>query len=143
HQACVAYLPRTLDYMMPMIMDYVPGAGEEGLYFRHETYDSMIAGLHTEDVLHDNVDPDGYGFGDANEFVEEVARRLLRRLPGLSGTRLGNAWAGIYPISPDGQPAVGPYRDRPSVVAAVGGGGSGLQQSPAIGRMVAEWIAHG
>ena len=143
HQALVAYLPRKLDYVMPMVMDYVPGSGEEGLYFRHESLDSMIAGLHTEDVLHDLVDPDDYGRGGEHEFMSEVAERLLRRLPRLSGMRLGNPWAGIYPISPDGQPSVGPYPDRPSVIAALGAGGSGLQSAPGIGRIVAEWIVHG
>jgi sarcosine oxidase, subunit beta len=141
HQALVAYLPRPLDYLMPMIMDYVPGTGQDGLYFRHESAESMIAGLHTEDVLHDIVDPDDYGRGDEHAFMDEVARRLVHRLPGLAASRLGNVWAGLYPISPDGQPAVGPYRERPGVVAALGAGGSGLQSAPGIGRIAAEWIA--
>jgi glycine/D-amino acid oxidase-like deaminating enzyme len=72
-----------------------------------------------------------------------VAKRLAHRLPGLAGARLAGTWAGIYPVSPDGSPAVGPYRDRPSVVAALGKGVSGLQSSPAIGRIAAEWIVHG
>jgi sarcosine oxidase subunit beta len=143
HQALVAYLPRKLDYVMPMVMDYVPGSGEEGLYFRHESFDTMIAGLHTEDVLHDIVDPDNFRRRGEQKFMSEVADHLLRRLPGLDGMRLGNAWAGIYPISPEGQPSVGPYSDRPSVVAALGAGGSGLQSAPGIGRIVAEWIVHG
>lgn len=143
HQALVAYLPRKLDYMMPMVMDYVPGSGQEGLYFRHETYETMIAGLHTEDVLHDIVDPDDYGRGDEHEFMDEVARQLLYRLPGVAATRLGNTWAGIYPISPDGQPAVGPYREQANVVAALGAGGSGVQSAPGIGRIAAEWIVRG
>jgi glycine/D-amino acid oxidase-like deaminating enzyme len=143
HQALIAHLPRQLDYMMPMVMDYVPGSGEEGLYFRHETFDTMIAGLHTEDVLHDLVDPDNFRRRGEHKFMSEVAEQLLRRLPGLDGMRLGNAWAGIYPISPDGQPSVGPYGERPSVVAALGAGGSGLQSAPGIGRIVAEWIVHG
>jgi sarcosine oxidase, subunit beta len=52
-------------------------------------------------------------------------------------------WAGLYLISPDGSPAVGPYRDSPTVIAAVGGGGSGLQASPGIGLIAAEWVVHG
>jgi sarcosine oxidase subunit beta len=34
HRALVAHLPRALEYVMPSVMDYVPGSGEIGLYFR-------------------------------------------------------------------------------------------------------------
>jgi glycine/D-amino acid oxidase-like deaminating enzyme len=143
HRALVAHLPRALDYVMPSVMDYVPSSGTQGLYFRHESRDSLIAGLHTEEVLHDIVDPDDYGRGDDNEYMSEVGELFARRLPSLAGARLGNVWAGLYPMNPDGKPAIGPYRARPAVVAALGGGGSGLQASPGIGRIAAEWIVHG
>jgi sarcosine oxidase, subunit beta len=143
HRALVAYLPRALSYMMPSVMDYIPASGRQGLYFRHETPETMIAGLHTEDVLHDIVDPDEYSTGADNEYMAEVGELLSRRLPSLADSRLGNVWAGLYPISPDGSPGIGPYRDRPGVVAAFGGGGSGLQASPGMGRIAAEWIVHG
>jgi len=143
HQALVAHLPRRLDSLMPSVMDYIPASGELGLYFRHESPTSLIAGLHTEEALHDIVDPDDYGRSGEQEFMHEVARRLAHRLPGLRGARLGGLWAGLYPVSPDGSPAVGPYRERPGVVAALGAGGSGLQSSPALGRLAAEWIVFG
>lgn len=143
HRALVAHLPRALDYLMPSVMDYIPASGRQGLYFRHETARSMIAGLHTEDVLHDIVDPDGYPTGADTSYMAEVGELLSSRLPSLADARLGNVWAGLYPISPDGSPGIGPYRDRPDVVAAFGGGGSGLQASPGMGRIAAEWIVHG
>jgi sarcosine oxidase subunit beta len=143
HQALVAHLPRELDYLMPSVMDYIPSSGEIGLYFRHESSTSLIAGLHTEDRLHDVVDPDAYTRGGEHEFMTEVARRLEHRLPTLAGARLGGLWAGLYPLGPDGSPVVGPYPERPTVVAVIGGGGSGLQASPALGLTAAEWIVHG
>lgn len=143
HRALVAHLPHALDYMMPSVMDYVPSSGTQGLYFRHESADSLIAGLHTEEVLHDIVDPDAYGKGDDNEYMSEVGELFARRLPALADARLGNVWAGLYPMNPDGKPAVGPHGERPTVIAALGGGGSGLQASPGIGRIAAEWIVHG
>ncbi|HZU19838.1 MAG TPA: FAD-binding oxidoreductase [Gaiellaceae bacterium] len=143
HQALIAHLPRALDYVMPSVMDYIPSSGELGLYFRHESATTLIAGLHTEERLHDIVDPDDYGRGAEHEFMEEVARRLAHRLPALAGARLGGLWAGLYPLGPDGVPIVGPYPDRPTVVAVVGAGGSGLQSSPALGLTAAEWIVHG
>jgi sarcosine oxidase, subunit beta len=143
HQALVAHLPRELDYLMPSVIDYIPASGEIGLYFRHESPTTLIAGLHTEDRLHDVVDPDAYTRGGEHEFMTEVARRLEHRLPTLAGARLGGLWAGLYPLGPHGTPIVGPYPERPTVVAVLGGGGSGLQASPALGLTAAEWILHG
>jgi sarcosine oxidase subunit beta len=143
HQALVAHLPRELDYLMPSVMDYIPASGEIGLYFRHENPTTLIAGLHTEDRLHDVVDPDDYTRGGEHEFMSEVASRLAHRLPALAGARLGGLWAGLYPLGPDGSPVVGPYPERPTVVAVLGAGGSGLQSSPALGLGAAEWIVYG
>jgi glycine/D-amino acid oxidase-like deaminating enzyme len=143
HRALVAHLPLELDYLMPSVMDYIPSSGALGLYFRHESRSSLIAGLHTEEPLHDLVDPDSYGGGGEHRFMEEVAERLARRLPELAGARLAGLWAGLYPLSPDGAPAVGPYGRKPSVVAVAGAGGSGLQSSPGLGRIAAEWIVYG
>jgi sarcosine oxidase subunit beta len=75
--------------------------------------------------------------------MDEVALRLAHRLPSLSGARLAGMWAGLYPMSPHGEPVVGPYPQRQSVVACLGAGGSGLQSSPALGRAAAEWIVYG
>jgi sarcosine oxidase, subunit beta len=143
HQALVAHLPRALDYVMPSVMDYIPSSGELGLYFRHESRSTLIAGLHTEERLHDIVDPDDYGRAGENEYMEDVARRLTHRLPSLAGARLGGLWAGLYPLGREGGPLVGPYPGRPSVVAVLGAGGSGLQSSPGLGLIAAEWIVHG
>jgi sarcosine oxidase subunit beta len=143
HMALVAHLPRKLDYTMPSVMDYIPATGDYGLYFRHESPEHLIAGLHTEEAIHDLVDPDNFGRSDEHDYMEKVAEKFQQRLPGLADARLGNVWAGLYPISPDGLPIVGPYAGRDDVFTVAGAGGSGLQQSPALGRLAAEWIVHG
>jgi hypothetical protein len=51
--------PLELDYLMPSVMDCIPSSGALGLYFRHESSSSLIAGPHTEEPLDDLVDPDG------------------------------------------------------------------------------------
>ena len=143
HMALVAHLPRALEYVMPSVMDYIPSTGDYGLYFRHESPEQLIAGLHTEEAIHDLVDPDDFGRSDELDYMDRVAEKFAQRLPGLSDARLGNVWAGLYPISPDGLPIVGPHEDRDDVFTVAGAGGSGLQQSPALGRLAAEWIVHG
>ena len=143
HRALIARLPQPLPYLMPSVMDYVPASGGFGVYFRDEGPGRMVAGLHTEEVLHDIVDPDEVGRDTAAEYMELVAERLVNRLPGLDDIRLGDVWAGVYPMRPDGKPVVGPHRDAPWVVSVAGAGGSGLQSSPALGLIAAEWILDG
>lgn len=143
HQALMGRLTVPLAYTMPSIMDYVPSSGGFGVYIRDDGPGRFIAGLHTEEVIHDIVDPDDGGRDAPDEYVELVGERLGHRLPGLLDMRLGDVWAGIYPMRPDGRPVVGPHPDRPSVVTVAGAGGSGLQSSPALGGMAAEWILDG
>jgi sarcosine oxidase subunit beta len=134
HQALHVRLGRELEYVMPSVMDYIPSSGSIGLYFRDEGPGRLIAGLHTEEVV---------AATDALEFTERVAERFADRLPGLADAQLGDVWAGIYPMRPDGRPVVGPEPSCPSIVTVAGAGGSGLQSSPALGALAADWIVHG
>jgi sarcosine oxidase subunit beta len=143
HQATMVSIPQKLDYLMPSVMDYIPHSGNNGLYFRHEREGQLIAGLHTEEVQHGVPDPDSYARGADQEFLEVVAEKLLYRLPAFSEAGLGNGWAGLYPVSPDGMPQVGPNPGAETVISAGGAGGSGIQLSPVIGEMVAECIVDG
>jgi glycine/D-amino acid oxidase-like deaminating enzyme len=64
-------------------------------------------------------------------------------MPDLPLGEVERAWAGLYPVSPDGLPIVGPAVGDSSVIQAVGGGGSGIQLSPIMGALAADWIAYG
>jgi sarcosine oxidase subunit beta len=143
HQVALAHLPRPLAYSMPSVMDYIPHSGGYGLYFRHDTRSRLLVGLHTEEPLHDIVDPNTYSRTTDYTFLEALAEKVALRLPLLAGIRLAPGWAGLYPVSPDGIAQVGPTPGRDTVISACGVGGSGLQTSPAIGRLAAEWIVFG
>jgi sarcosine oxidase subunit beta len=135
HQALHVRLPRELAYRMPSVMDYVPASGALGLYFRDDGPGRLIAGLHTEEAVEHTV--------DALTFTEQVAERFADRLPALAESGLGDVWSGIYPMSPHGAPVVGPAREDASIVTVAGAGGSGIQSSPALGAIAADWIVHG
>lgn len=143
HEAVVVHAGRDLGYVMPSVMDYTPRSGGFGLYARHEGPAQLVAGLHTEEPLHGVADPDSYRRTADETFLELVAERLADRLPGLTGARLAHGWAGLYPVTPDGLPQVGPSPARPGVIHAGGAGGAGLQLSPTLGRLAAEWVLHG
>jgi sarcosine oxidase subunit beta len=143
HEAVAMHLPRTLHYMMPEVMDYAPAEGRSGLYFRHESFDTFLGGLHSEEAVHPVVDPDDWFEGVEHSYLEQLAELLPHRLPSLAEIRLGRGWAGLYPVSPDGRPQVGPCPGDATVIAACGVGGYGIQVSPIVGRLVAEWIVFG
>lgn len=141
-QACVVRLPRELSYTMPSVVDYTPGSGQPGVYFRDEGAGRLIAGLHSDEPLGPPADPDRYARGVDDEFLQALAGALADRLPGLADSQLGDGWAGLYPMSPDGRPLVGPASEGAPVIV-VGGGGAGIQVSPALGELVADWVLHG
>jgi sarcosine oxidase, subunit beta len=143
HEAVVVHLARELDYVMPSVMDYTPGSGRNGLYFRHERPGQLIAGLHSEEVLEVVADVDRYARSASPEFLEEVAELLSDRLPSLDDAGLAHGWAGLYPVSATGAPQVGPVPGHETVISAAGAGGSGMQLSPVVGELVADWILEG
>ncbi len=143
HEAVAMHLPRKLDYMMPEVMDYAPAEGRSGLYFRHETFDMFLGGLHSEEAVHPVVDPDEWFEGVEQSYLEQLAELLPHRLPSLADIRLGRGWAGLYPVSPDGRPLVGPCPQDETVIAACGVGGYGIQVSPIVGQLAAEWVVFG
>ena len=67
--------------------------------------------------------------------------RLVERFPLAVGAVVENAWAGLYDMTPDAHPIVGPVAE--GVYAACGFSGHGFMQSPAVGRAVAEEILGG
>jgi sarcosine oxidase, subunit beta len=143
HQAVIVHLSRDLGYLVPSVMDYTPGSGQSGLYFRHERPGQLVAGLHTEEAVDAVANPDEYARSADEDFLVKVAELITERLPPLADSSLAHGWAGLYPASSDGRAQVGPMPDDDSVVAAAGAGGSGIQTSPVIGELVADWVLHG
>ncbi len=77
-------------------------------------------------------------------FEELVWPALAARVPSLERLRLVNAWAGYYEYNTfDQNGLVGLHPDLDNAIFAVGFSGHGIQQSPAVGRAVAELIRHG
>jgi len=139
HGAMTVELP-TEKAFTPFVMDYVPGSRSEGVYFRSERKDQLIAGLHTEEVTQNAVSPDVQLGAMDFETIERVASLLAERLHGVDDMRAGRSWTGIYPMSSDHKPIVGHHSENPTVVCALGAGGNGIQLSPAIGRMAADTV---
>lgn len=79
-----------------------------------------------------------------SEFEESVWPALAARVPAFEAIRPGRAWTGPYDMNlTDANAILGPAIGLPNLILANGFSGHGLQQSPAVGRGLAEWVAHG
>ena len=90
-------------------------------------------------------DPDGAPLEvDHALFEDTIWPILAERVPALERLRVVSSWAGYYEYNTvDQNGLVGPHPALANLVFANGFSGHGIQQSPAVGRAVAEWIAHG
>jgi sarcosine oxidase subunit beta len=144
HEVYTFYLPEVPEQPFPMTMDYVAGSNEYGLFFRQEGDRQLLAGLHTNEILGDNVtDPDDYFRGVGRDNVEAIVERLAVALPGLEDIGYQNGWAGLYPHSAEDRLVLGPHPDNPDVIVGAGLGGIGLSQAPALGEILADWVTAG
>jgi len=92
-----------------------------------------------------------FGMGDKSEtptfdttvqwdFLPQVIDVAVTRLPALADASISHAWAGLYEMSPDGNPIIGPAPGVDGVFLINGFSGHGFQHSPAAGRILADLI---
>jgi len=111
-----------------------------GVWFRPEGA-QYICGC-SPDAASDHED---FGLEPDHAFFEQVVwPALAARVPAFAALRVTGAWAGHYEYnSYDQNGIVGIHPEVRNFVLANGFSGHGLQQSPAVGRAVAELIAFG
>jgi glycine/D-amino acid oxidase-like deaminating enzyme len=112
-----------------------------GMYFRPEGL-AYIAGFSPRDG---DADPDTLDLAPARApFEDFVWPALAHRVAGFDRLRLLDTWAGHYEVNTlDHNAIVGPHPRVANLLFANGFSGHGLQQAPAVGRGLAEWIALG
>lgn len=112
-----------------------------GVYFRPEG-PAWIGGYSPREG---ESDPDTLDLEvDRSRFEDVVWPALAHRVPAFESVRLLDAWAGHYEVNTlDHNAVIGPHPDVRGFLFANGFSGHGLQQAPAVGRGLAEWIATG
>ena len=118
----------------PLVID------PSGVYFRPEGR-GFICGTSPDPAN----DPDDLPLlPDDRQFDEVIWPCLAARVPAFESLRQTSAWAGYYEFNTfDCNGIVGAHPEVPNFILANGFSGHGLQQSPAVGRGVAELIVHG
>ncbi|MEK6409126.1 MAG: FAD-binding oxidoreductase [Acidobacteriota bacterium] len=93
--------------------------------------------------MSDPSEPSSYDTTVSWEFLERVTRTAVSRLPVLADAGIAHAWAGLYEMTPDAMPIIGPASEVEGCFMITGFSGHGFQHSPAAGRILAELIVQG
>jgi sarcosine oxidase, subunit beta len=104
---------------------------ETGFHFRRRG-DTLVLAM---------TDPElRWGFDEVvdDSLFDDRLERLRHRFPAAAHARIGEAWAGLYDMTPDAHPVLG--RVGEGIYAACGFSGHGFMQSPAVGRALAEEV---
>lgn len=118
----------------PLIIDH------QGCYMRPEHEGWITATVPQDDGPCDADDFEP----DAHLFEEVIWPMLYTRAEGFDACKVQRLWVGQYDYNTLDQNAIlGPHPARPNLFLMNGFSGHGLQQSPAVGRGIAEHILHG
>ena len=90
-------------------------------------------------------EPPGFTEGMDWEWFESTISVGLERFPWLEDTQLDSnaCWWGYYEVTPDHNPILGRMPDVENWINVAGFSGHGVQQAPAIGRLMSEEVIFG
>lgn len=101
-------------------------------------------------VRHDEVvrprlvqDPDSYMEGVEESESVEILETFLERVPAMSELGIRPGYAGLYDMSPDDLPVIGPMPDVEGLVVSAGSSGHGFKTGPAVGEAIARLVLEG
>jgi sarcosine oxidase subunit beta len=119
-------------WLGPLVADL-----SDGLYFSQSIRGEIVGGIGNQRV------PSGPNQNSSARFLALYARALTRACPTLGAVKVLRQWAGLYDISPDANPIVGPVDTIDGFFLLSGFMGHGFMMAPVVGRRVAECIARG
>ena len=116
----------------PMIIDM-----SNGFHFRPESLGFLLA-------WNDPEETPGFKTDFEPGFIEKVLTRAAARVPCFENLAVNpkRAWAGLYEMTPDHHPILGPLTDVPGFFLANGFSGHGVMHAPATGKILADLILH-
>jgi sarcosine oxidase subunit beta len=116
----------------PMIIDM-----SNGFHFRPESLGFLLAWADPEETP-------GFKTDFEPRFIEKVLTRAASRVPCFEGVAVNpkRAWAGLYEMTPDHHPILGPVAEVPGLFLANGFSGHGVMHAPATGKILADLILH-
>lgn len=108
-----------------------------GIYFSQTLEGQIIGGIG------DPEERPGYKLGSSFRFLTKFLKELVRHVPALGQLTVLRQWAGLYDVTPDAQPILGPTPGLENFVQANGYSGHGFMIAPQVAEILADWIERG
>jgi len=109
-------------------------------YFRSDGSDKFLVG---DFYGKRPVDPDNYSQRASDTDLEEIIERASRRVPRLERAEVMRGVTGVYDMTPDSRPLLGPVPGVEGLYVCAGFSGMGFKISPAIGIVMSELVLDG
>jgi sarcosine oxidase subunit beta len=128
-----ATTPTTWEHNYPLTIDLA-----SGFYLRSEGK-RILFGRSNPD------EPPGFTEGIDWDWLEPTIQPGVERFPWLADVALDHqaSWWGYYEVTPDHNPIIGRMPTAENWINVAGFSGHGVQQAPAVGRVIAEEITLG
>jgi sarcosine oxidase, subunit beta len=130
HEICAS------EPLKPFLGPLVADLGN-GLYFSQSTRGEIVGGIGNPKT------PPGPTQASSIRFLALYSRALIATCPSLSSLKIQRQWAGLYDLSPDHAPIVGPVDEVPGLYLSSGFMGHGFMMAPAVGKRLARMLATG
>jgi sarcosine oxidase subunit beta len=110
----------------------------ETTFYFHREGEGVLMGMprHGESSTFDTRVDDGF-------IADELLPAAIRRYPRLEDASLATTWVGLYEMTPDRHPILGPVASHAGLYLAAGFSGHGFQHAPIVGKLMAEQIVDG
>jgi sarcosine oxidase, subunit beta len=129
-------------FLDPLVVDLATG-----LYFSQSTRGEIVAGITMPDDGGDDSPAPGVPppirLDSSRRFLSALGRAMVRLLPITTSVKVLRQWSGPYDVSPDGDAIVGRTPGLPQLVQVCGFTGHGFMMAPAVGRLLARYLALG
>ena len=107
------------------------------IYFSQTAQGQIVGGIG------DPAERPGYNIRSSLRFLLRFLRELVRHIPALGQLTVLRQWAGLYDVTPDAQPILGPTPGLANFIQANGYSGHGFMIAPKVAELLADYIERG
>lgn len=117
-----------------MIVDIREKPGSSNFYFYQHPTGKIIFCLTPSPQIWGNLTQ------NTSRFLPMACKRLVEIMPVLGNIRVRRTWRGTYPMTPDGNPLIGPVKGLEGYLIAAGTCGQGFMLGPGVAQLLTHYV---